>query len=538
MKHKGVVLIAVLVLTVLCAGIAVPIISRGVTLKDNYTENYYKRDAEELAYAGFRFMQQYIVENESDYIKEVEEDDIYDEILKLPYKNEVVETYGEIEVKYISGRDVEVKTKATMDNGKLASVYIESYTTVGGELGKYSDTIYFSDSEVVRAKSVFPSGELWIDKDTGGRDVNGNVTSSEKYVDGVATLKTRMGVDTIPEIDETHLQKIRDNEKTNMVTITVETNSNGVVTQEEIQAAITALGDSGEAGKSKQWQVVDIVNNSKYPTYINLRSDVYKDTPELEGTPGYSNTVLNDRIKTFDLSGFGNGTDRVDLIFMSNHDIYVLPRRLSVNKERFNREWFKDNYPGRTGISGTKFDLINCNLYFIAYADSGQIEEVLGEKPLDMSVYNKDNVDIDNLGQITYVSTADTYKSNNHTYLYMFDSLNTFYYMPNHEVVYTIVSSDLYTSGELPNNLRQMMHWPSIQHEYNYIADSNQNIKNDQLVENAYTRAYGGIVVGGFAVAGLGTENSIYDNARLDGYGAEYYYTEWKGDPWLLGYYE
>lgn len=483
MKRKGSLLIGVLILIVVFSIIAIPIALYVGYTSEVVNDYVLENKADEIAYGGYLFMEKYIVDYESEYINY---------LVDNKYNTEIVIPFGDGS----NSMAVNIKTEAVLSGeNSLSEVKITATTNYADIDGFYDNTIYFQESgesEVEidltgkRPPSIFSYDSYFLYND-----------ATSDYVDGEPGLKTRMGIDTIPEINQEHIDYILNHENTNYVTIT--TTKKGVARWSLVESAITQLGE--QEGKNKPWQVIYIDNISKNNTIV--RTDgTYVQTDDTTGS-------IDDRYTRFDLTGYGNGVDRTNLIFLSDADIQLLPTYKNGlgYKNDFNH-YFPD--VEMTGISSPIFDLVDCDLYFISFKGEDQ-KYTVNELFVSASVYSKDNKNFNDLGQITFVSGSDVDKTIS---AYMGRAINIFVYAPFYDNLKIVQKAETEYSGVKANDIN-----------LGYAQPYNSN-RRKKLVTNTHSRSYGGIV---------GEKINL---SKVNDYIDEYVSVEWKGDPRLLGYYD
>ncbi|MFV0440676.1 MAG: hypothetical protein ACK5LV_05230 [Lachnospirales bacterium] len=509
MKRKGALLVTVLVSIVIFIIISVPLTNFIQQSSDSASDNIMENKADEIAYAGFKIFERYVVDYEQDYLGDLSFTDpnvdygTWSTTITVPYADGTVET------------PVSITTKATTsDDGKLIErVEVLATTAYSGITGAHEEIIDFQVETMIleTPMSVFPyhyfgykgtnaSGARYNPTDgttaTMGKDLAGNVVEP--------TLKSRMQVETIPPIDRNHIQYILNHENSNVTTITSTPYLfNDVVYESDIMNAIEKLKQSDEEKKSKPWQVI-YLDSSKLVSPYGGGSMVIRFDDSYGSTDGYIPTS-EDRYTKIDMTGLGNNKDRTSLIFLCDKPLILLPYYNIPNTDpTFLNKYFSVPI---YGVATTYYDLINCDMYFISYGT--------GARGHNFSVYNKDFRNFDELGQITVVSDStigyDAWVSS---------STNAFFYLPfsngfafnGDSGAYTIDSNATAISG---NNATYNLNYP-----YGVISDSTK--------QNIPMYTFGGAV--GDNLGTVGVRNYMYQE--------EYVPVEWKGDPRLLGYWQ
>lgn len=490
MKKRGSLLIVTIVWVIFFILLSIPILYFLRILENNSSSEALEDRADEVAYAGYKFMEKYIVDNEEKFINMLDENKENVTVLYVPYGDGSQKT------------DVSITSSVVLNEHNLIDeVTIHATCSYSDTMGSYKDTIYIESSstssettELGIKPSVFPYDKYSLEDDT-------KATSEEG-----PTLMERMDVTEIPEIDAEHIEYVKNHENSNVVT--VGTSNIGVVYWNDIQNALDELGQS-EEGKSKPWQVIYVDNQTNRHTTV--RTDNRND---MTGG-GYYKIPLENRIKTIDMTGFGNGEDRTSLIFLSDRDILFAPYwNTTVTNSVYTEEDFQKFFPDAPvyGVYGNSTNLVNCDLYFISYRGSGQA--TISDNGYNAGVHSPDNRSYDNLGQITFASGNKTGQSKvKRPYAYIGRSVNTFFYFP-------FLEFNIDAGGEID-------YFTTFREDTRVLARYAYPFKKEYKdVEIAINHdiSYGGVVATNTIMPGGISEE-------------DYISVEWKGDPRLLGYY-
>lgn len=461
LKKKGILLVNVLILLFILVLISVPIVLAVVQSNNKMTNEVTTTKANEIAYAGFKFMEKYVVENEETYIKSnLDSNKAYSTTVDVPYGD------GTEKI------TVSISTKATLYPTRyLESINIIATADFAGTKGVYEDKIYFEDP-FIRPKSVFPYNSFYVE--------NNPIYPSSSQLEDRPGLLERMQVDAVPEINEEHKNWILAQEQTSSVTIN--TDIYGRVTKNEVLEAIDKLATL--PGKDKRWQVIFIDNKATADYYTTIRMD------------NYAGANQNNRIHTFDFTALGNDEERTSLIILSNKEILCYPYWEFASSTTFAKEAFPTmNIPQ---IYGALIDVLGGDIYFISYGGGkyGDNGERIG---INMSVYNKYNDSLHNLGQITIASTLTRDNvATDFLDAWIGTSKNLFLYYPNRNL--EITSFGHYA-------------------QYSYAKN------NTTYYNYEYAPTYGGVVTKSINWVGVSYRN-------------EFLSIDWKGEPELLGYHD
>lgn len=451
MKRKGVLLITVLILFAVLVILSVSIMLFTTQSNDKMASNVSEEKAYEIAYAGYSIMEKYIVEYEEIYINDnLGSGDTYSTTVSIPYNDGSV------------SKEVNIDTKATLYEGYLQEVIIKAKASFGEVESSYSNTIYFEDP-YVRPKSVFPYNNFSLDQ-------NPIDSPSNSTADSLGLID-RMAVDSVPTINAEHINWILSNSKTSSVTIN--TDSNGKVTESDIKTKIEELKSKSDTDKSKSWQVIYINNTTSKFTTIYL-----------DGTMNINNT----RIHTFDFDSLGNDEETTNLIFLSNRDIKIAPYWEAATSES---TYLNSIFPNSdvSFLTGALYEVIGGDMYFISYGGGSYSAYDANRIGVNVSVYNKYNKSLSEIGQITIASTL------NHSGefdIWAGNHKNLFVYYPNSKVE---------------------------------ITDNSEIVSTTLYERSNYACTYGGVVA-----KSITWISSAYKD--------EYVGVEWRGDPELLGYTE
>ncbi|MFV0441717.1 MAG: hypothetical protein ACK5LV_10580 [Lachnospirales bacterium] len=515
-KRKGALLVTVLICMVAFTIIAVPITFFIQQTGDTTSENIMENKSDEIAYAGFKVFEKYVVDNEQEFLASLDFTTSPDGSYAL--------TTTSVMIPYADGTvtapvSLELKTKTSDDGKMLKSVEVLATTKYSDIVGAHEETINFQTNKMVleTPKSVFPysyySGVtyyyptgLYTNKDgTGARvttnkgdlfanglsAISGKVNTGKKIEPNLAT---RMKVNEIPKIDKTHVDYILNHPNSNVYTIDVSTVASAYVLESQIMEAINTLKSTGS---TKPWQVIYIKVPSTYSGVVYVRFD---DTVG----QGFVSTSM-DRYTKVDMSGFvpENSDDRVSLIFLCDNPIVLTPY---YNGHEFSTGFLNTYFPNTylNNVATAYYDLINCDMYFISYG--------VGQRGHNASVYNKDLKNQDELGQINFVSGSSDYAD-----AWIGGSTNVFLYMPFHSNFAFGGSSAFYDTYDAEDIIG--------------ITATYGNTVNVRYGYHVGSYTYGGIVAdyAGVLSASNGT-------SRTYAWQDEYTPVEWKGDPRLLGY--
>ncbi|MFV0441721.1 MAG: type II secretion system protein [Lachnospirales bacterium] len=188
-KRKGFILLWILVAVALFAMASAPVVQKLILQSDMKTRNILSDKADEIAYAGSKTMENFILTNFDVFYDRLDDEKKFETIFEIPFDNEGGIKRANVVATYVP----------LSDENKYEKVEIVSRAEFSDVEGIFKQTLYYSgETEEVARGEVFSEDVYFDAKDSDGTPIK--------------KLKGRMGIETIPELlTDTHLNWLKNN---------------------------------------------------------------------------------------------------------------------------------------------------------------------------------------------------------------------------------------------------------------------------------------------------------------------------------------
>ncbi len=285
MKRKGSLLIGVLLLVMIITIVSTPLLYALLVNSEKQTDSYVSAKAEEIAYGGYKVMETYILENRQSFIDSLNDANILEVVLDMPYTNSSTTT-----------KETTVKATASFLGTNLDKVEIVSTTDFSGIPGTYSYTLYFDNSTTSSSSNLFPSGSYYDEK-------HGNYGPLDQMLD-------RLGRDAVaPLLTPEHIAYLK--RDSNYIEVTNGTGPFGSFTflsQANVDAFISAL--VAQQGSESYKNHIVFITEDIYNSIKLASNNLTFDLTGLNSPDGVPNLIfaISDDFETwgdvqFDING-------------------------------------------------------------------------------------------------------------------------------------------------------------------------------------------------------------------------------------------